>query len=209
MLTSALAGGILITAMKTKRPAPRSSAPAARPEVARRLRDLRLRCRLSMRELARQAGVAPSYVSGVERRRISPTIAALRKLLNAMGSDLGVFFTAAPRPHERYVFRREAMRSTADKKRCYTFIFPRRKDIKLEMIEEEYLAGEKPEFEKIGADLAGYVISGQLLLQTRGEPPQQLRTGDAFYVPAGTPVRGRCIKSAATRIISVQVPPNY
>ena len=178
-------------------------------DIARRLRSLRLRCRLSMREVAILADVAPSYISGVERARISPTIAALRKLLNAMGSNLGSFFAAEPVSNEGYVFRRQNMRSTADKKRCYTFIFPRRKDMKLEMIEEEYTPGEKPAFETINSDLAGYVIAGQLLLEIRGKNPVELRTGDAFYVPAGTPVRGRCFKCASTRLITVQVPPNY
>lgn len=194
-----------------KRPIARTEIlPALNKEdIARRLRDLRLRCRLSMRELAKQAGVAPSYVSGVERSRISPTIAAVRKILIAMGSDLGDFFPATPVQNDNYVFRREAMRSTADKKRCYTFILPRRKDIKLEMIEEEYVAGEKPEFEKINSDLSGYVISGEFLLEIRGEPSQELRTGDAFYVPARTAVRGRCVKGKSARLITVQVPPNY
>lgn len=177
--------------------------------IARRLRNLRLRCRLSMRETAILAGVAPSYISGIERGRISPTIVTLRKLLNAMGSDLGSFFAAGPTHGEGYVFRRQNMHSAADKNRCYTFIFPRRKGMKLEMIEEEYTPGEKPVFETINSDFAGYVIAGQLLLEIRGKDPVELRTGDAFYVPAGIPLRGRCFKSESTRLITVQVPPNY
>ena len=163
-----------------------------------------------MRELAILADVAPSYVSGIERGGLSPTIATLRKLLNAMGGDLGSFFAAKPTHGEGgYVFRRQNMHSVADKNRCYTFILPRRKDMKLEMIEEEYTPREKPAFETINSDLAGYVIAGELLLEIRGKEPVKLRTGDAFYVPAGTPVRGRCYKSESTRLITVQVPPNY
>jgi len=195
--------------MKTKRNPSRHSDSSDKREIARRLRDLRLRCRLSMRELAKQADVAPSYVSGVEAGRISPTIAAVRKILNAMGSNLGNFFAAAPAQEEEYVFRRQAMRSTADRKRCYTFIFPQRKNMKFEMLEEEYTPGEKPEFETIQSDFGGYVIAGQLLLEIKGEKPQELRTGDAFYVPAGKPLRGRCINGKFTRLVTVQLPPNY
>jgi quercetin dioxygenase-like cupin family protein len=101
------------------------------------------------------------------------------------------------------------MHSTADKKRCYTFILPRRKNIKMEMLEEEYRPGERPEFETINSDLAGYLITGEMLLEIRGKDPQPLRAGDAFYVPAGTPVRGRCVKSDYARLITVHVPPNY
>ncbi|MBU4211141.1 MAG: helix-turn-helix domain-containing protein [Verrucomicrobia bacterium] len=195
--------------MKTKKNASLPSSAADKMDIARRLRSLRLRCRLSMREVAILADVAPSYISGVERARISPTIAALRKLLNAMGSDLGSFFAAEPAHNEGYIFRRQNMRSVADKNRCYTFIFPRRKDMKLEMIEEEFVPGEKPAFETINSDFAGYIIAGQLLLEIRGKTPVELRAGDAFYVPAGTPIRGRCFKCESTRLITVQVPPNY
>jgi len=195
--------------MRTKPAEPAPCGAADKIEIARRLRSLRLRCRLSMREVALLADVAPSYVSGIERGGISPTIATLRKLLNAMGGDLGSFFAAEPMHGEGYVFRRQNMHSVADKNRCYTFILPRRKDMKLEMIEEEFAPGEKPAFETMSSDFAGYVIAGELLLEVRGKEPVKLRTGDAFYIPAGTPARGRCFQSEATRLITVQVPPNY
>jgi transcriptional regulator with XRE-family HTH domain len=178
-------------------------------EVARRLRDLRLRGRLSMRDLAAQAGVAASYISGVERNLISPTIAMMRKMLNAMGSDLGSFFAPGPDKEKEYVFRRDEMRSVTDRKRTYTFVFPRRKDMKLEMLVEDYVPRERPQFETLSSELAGYVISGEFLLEMRGKSPQQLKSGDAFYVPVGTPVRGHCLKNCRARLITVQVPPNY
>ena len=195
--------------LKTKNQPHQMSAGGDKMEIARRLRSLRLRCRLSMREAANLAGVAPSYVSGIERGRVSPTIATLRKILNAIGSNLGCFFAAEPAHDDKHVFRRQTMRFTADRNRNYTFILPRRKDIKVEMIEEEYTPGEKPKYEIIDADQAGYVIDGQLLLEIRGEKPAELRTGDAFYIPAGVSARGRCIKSKFTRLITVQFPPNY
>ena len=172
-------------------------------ETGRKLRALRLRAHLSMRELARQAGVAVSYVSNLESGRVSATLATLRKLLVALGSDLGPFFSAEQSTAEGLVFRRQQMQATSDAGRSYTFILPSRRDIRFTMLDEELFAGENPEFETLEGDLAGYVLSGELLLELQGEKPQILHAGDAFYVPAGTPARGRCGAGKSVRLVTV------
>ena len=105
-------------------------------ETGRKLRALRLRAHLSMRELARQAGVAVSYVSNLEAGRVSATLATLRKLLVALGSDLGPFFSAEQSTAEGLVFRRQQMQTTSDAGRSYTFILPSRADIRFIMLDE-------------------------------------------------------------------------
>lgn len=178
-------------------------------DLGSRLRHLRMRCQLSVRQLAERAGVAPSYVTGVEAGRMSPTIATLRKLLLALGTDLGAFFSEdAPAP-EGPVFARETMRTVVDGSRCYAFVLPRRPDIRLELLDEEIRPGETPEFETLDADLAGYVLRGELTLELEAIPARVLRTGDAFYIPAGTPVRGWCAGDEPVRLVTVTSAPTY
>jgi transcriptional regulator with XRE-family HTH domain len=172
-------------------------------ESGRKLRALRLRAHLSMRELARRAGVAVSYVSKLEAGGLSATLATLRKLLVALGSDLGPFFDAEQAVTEGWIFRRPLMHTTADAGRSYTFLLPTRSDIQFNMLDEELFAGEQPEFETLEGDLAGYVLAGELRLELAGERPQVLRPGDAFYVPAGRPARGRCGAGKSVRLVSV------
>lgn len=172
-------------------------------ETGRKLRALRLRAHLSMRELARQAGVAVSYVSNLEAGRVGATLATLRKLLVALGSDLGPFFSTEQSAAAGLVFRRQQMQASSDAGRSYTFVLPSRADIRLIMLDEELFAGERPEFETLDGDLAGYVLSGELRLELRGEKPQILQAGDAFYVPAGTPARGRCGSAKSVRLVTV------
>ncbi|MCX6993324.1 MAG: helix-turn-helix domain-containing protein [Kiritimatiellaeota bacterium] len=188
-----------------RRAQPRRLAADDASHTARRLRDLRQRCRLSMRQLAHQADVAPSYVSGVEAGRISPTLATLRKLLMALGTDLGAFFSKTATPPTGPIFRREAMRIVADGKRCYTLILPSRPDIRLLMLDEEFEPGERPPFETLAGDLAGYVLMGELLLEVQGEPACTLRTGDAFYIPAWKKVRGRTLRQTPVRLVTAQI----
>lgn len=178
--------------------------------IGERLRELRTRQGLSMRGLAAQAGVAPSYVSSVEAGRISPTIATLRKLLLVLGEDLAGFFTHGDSRPRGYHFPHAGMQKVADATRQYTLILPRRSDICCEMLDETiHPSSAMPEYEQIGSDLAGYVLAGQLVLEIAGEDPVTLLPGDAFYVPADKPVRGRCTGDTPVRLVTVIVPPRY
>jgi transcriptional regulator with XRE-family HTH domain len=181
----------------------------AEETTGQRLRQLRQRCKFSIRHLAELAQLSTGYISGVENGAICPTIAALRKLLVAMGSDLGDFFTEERPTPTGPVFRREEMACAGEAHRSYTLILPRRDDIKVEMLEEELRSGVLPEFEELASDLTGYVLQGELLLEIQGSDSQLLRTGDAFYIPAGQPARGRCIQDTPVRLITVIVPPRY
>jgi transcriptional regulator with XRE-family HTH domain len=178
-------------------------------EIRKRLRNLRQRCHLSMRQLAEQAGVAASYVAGVEAGRISPTIATFRKLLTVLGTDMGEFFSDEFMEQDGHIFRRENMRTVVDSGRCYTFILPRRSDLKAEVLDEEYMSGENPEFEALPSDLIGYLLRGEFTLEVQGEPPQVLRTGDAFCIPPGKAARGYCTTDEHARVISILIPPTY
>lgn len=174
-----------------------------------RLRNLRQRCRFSMRQLAERAGVAASYVSAVEAGKISPTIATLSKLLTVLGTDLAGFFADEASAPLGYIFRRQQMHTVVDATRCYTFILPRRPDVTLEMLDEEIFPVDAAEFETLPADIAGYVLKGELLLEIEGEDSQVLRTGDAFFIPAGRPARGRSVQSESVRLITALTPPRY
>jgi len=178
-------------------------------ETGRKLRALRLRAHWSMRELARQAGVAVSYVSNLEAGRLSATLASLRKLLVVLGSDIGPFFSLEQPATEGWVLRRQQMQTTSDAGRSYTFILPARADIRLIMMDEELFAGEQPEFETLDGDLAGYVLSGELVLEFEGEQPQILQAGDAFYASALRPVRGWCGSGKSVRLVTVAMQRNH
>lgn len=184
-------------------------SPAESIGVGKRIKEFRVRRQLSMRQLAKNAGVAVSYVAGVEAERISPTISTLRKLLLALGTDLGAFFAEAA-PSAKWTFRHDEMHSVVDEKRRYQFILPRRPDIQVEVLDELIYPGETPEFEVLSSDIAGYVLQGELYVEIEGEERQLLGVGDAFYIPAGKPVRGICASdSVPTRLISIYSPSRY
>lgn len=173
-----------------------------------RLRLLRRRTGISLRSLAERAGIAPAMVSYIENGKASPSVVTLEKLLGALDISLADFFGAERAAPAGPVFAREGMRLVADAERSYTVVFPSRPDIHVAFLDELLQPGiSAPAFETQPADVAGYVLSGELILEFQGEAPSVLRPGDAFYVPAGVSHRGYAAKDDAVRLITATVPP--
>ena len=178
--------------------------------VGARIRLLRQRCGISIRQLAERADVTPGIISCIERGKNSPSISTLSKVLGALGTDLQAFFGGNGDAPQGPVFPRGQMKSIADQERSYTIIFPKRPEIKMDMLDERlYPVQELPAFEVLECDVAGYVISGNLRLEIEGEPAHVLQPGDAFYVPRNTPHRGYAFGDAEAHLITACYPARY
>lgn len=179
-------------------------------DVGQRVQVLRKRCGLSIRQLAGLAQVTPGIISCIERGKSSPSITTLQKVLNAMGTDLAAFFAGGEDTQEGPVFLREYMRAISDGDRNYTIVFAKRPEIGVEMFDEHiYPAKRRPQFETLECDVAGYLISGSLVLEMKGDKKQTLRPGDAFYIPKGQEHRGFAAKDEPVRLITVYHPAKY
>ncbi|MCA8934473.1 MAG: proline racemase family protein, partial [Rhodospirillaceae bacterium] len=66
--------------------------PSSGPDLATRLRALRRERQLTVRELARRAGVAASFISMIERKRATPSATTLSLLAHSFGITLGELF---------------------------------------------------------------------------------------------------------------------
>lgn len=65
-------------------------------DAANLVRDTRLRHGVTQRSLARRCRTSQTYISRIERGEISPTVAALNKLLQTLGERLEL--SAVPGP---------------------------------------------------------------------------------------------------------------
>ncbi|MFQ5458807.1 MAG: helix-turn-helix domain-containing protein, partial [Myxococcota bacterium] len=65
-------------------------------EIGRRIRDLRMEKRLSLKQLANRAGVSLSLISQVELARSAASVATLYRILTALGVTLTAFFEMIP-----------------------------------------------------------------------------------------------------------------
>lgn len=179
-------------------------------KVGAKIKSCRLRSSMSLRQLAREAQVAVSYVSSIEKDAVSPTLTTLRKVLNALGTDLATFFANDDSHSQSHIFRKGAMKMASDAHREYTFVLPHRQDINMEIMDESFHYSEQlPEFETIESDLSGYVLKGEIVIEIGVDAPGVLKSGDAFYVPANTRVRGYCQKNKSARLLTFMNSPKY
>lgn len=65
-------------------------------ELGAKLRERRGRAGLTLQEVAEAAGVSRSFLSQVERGLVSPSIATLRRVADALGTPMAHFFGSAP-----------------------------------------------------------------------------------------------------------------
>ncbi len=179
-------------------------------EIGSKLKILRERSKLSIRQLAERAEVTAGIISCIERGKNSPSISTLQKVLGALGTNLGAFFANGSADQEGPVFLRENMKLVRDNDRHYTIVFARNPRLAVEVLDEQIRPTESlPEKETLKCDIGGYVLSGALELAVDGQENAMLRPGDAFYVVKGTPHCGRAVGEEPARIITIYCPPNY
>lgn len=183
---------------------------ASNSKVGPRLKSLRLRSGLSIRQLAEVSNVTPAMISCIERSKTSPSILTMQKILSAMGTDFPSFFSTEERLTEGPVYHREKMHSISDESRSYTFIFPKSPEINVEVLDETINPSrEMPPMEPLKCDIAGYILSGTLVLEIEGENQKTLRPGDAFYIKKGSSHRGYAGNGEPVRLINVHTPVKY
>lgn len=164
----------------------------------------RNRCGLTIRNLADKANVSPAVISSIERGKSSPTVATLQNIVEALGLNMATFFNGSIGHQDGPVYLRERMKVVSGADRSCTVIFPKTKEIRFEMLDETLMPGKPlPPFSVFQADVAGYIISGELALELRDQPRRVLRIGDAFYIPKGVEHRGYSMGEESARVITV------
>jgi transcriptional regulator with XRE-family HTH domain len=179
-------------------------------ELGASLRRLRREAGMGLRELARAAGTSAAALSAVERGASSPTLATLHKVLRALGTDFAGFFGAGAES-DSPVFLPRQMRTIADAHRRYTLVFPRRRDIRFQMLIETLSPREQAsEWETHECDFGGRVLSGgPARLEIEGMGQWTLRNNFAFYVRAGQRHRALNLGRRPLKLITVWYPPRY
>lgn len=178
--------------------------------IARKIRKIRAKRGLTLRDVGERANLTPAVISMIENGKISPTLTTLHKILGALGTGFGDFFTGDEAPAGQFHFPAGEMKKIVGRKRKYTLILPRRSDIKMQMVFEELLPGEKLEIETHEVDVAGFVLKGgPLKMEVIGKEERLIRKGDAFYISAGNPHQSSNIGKSKLEMVTCYYPPRY
>jgi transcriptional regulator with XRE-family HTH domain len=182
-------------------------------DLGPRLRSLRDSRGLSLRALARAAGVTPGTLSQIENGRTSPSVSTLKTILAALGSSLGEFFSSAETSAtaNRFVFRAAELINIAPAPGLRFMGLPGvGAGRSLQCLHEIYAPGADtgPRPYNHPGEESGFCLAGTIEI-TVGEQREVLGPGDGYCYPSDRPHRWRNIGSVPAEVISACTPPTF
>jgi DNA-binding transcriptional MerR regulator len=169
-----------------------ASAAAEGPAVGRRLKQLRLEGRRSLRELAAASGLSASHISAIERGLGRPSVAALQRLCAALGSSMVDVLGDGSAGERRVVVR-------ADEGRPLRLDVPGVEIRQLSAVETQLEpllfrlapgAGSGESYRHAGEEFV-YVLEGDFALTFDETTEHRLGAGDAMTFASTRPHRWR------------------
>jgi transcriptional regulator with XRE-family HTH domain len=181
------------------------------PEIGSKLRELRARRSLGMRELAARSGVSHSAISLIERNRMSPSVDTLSALLAALGSTMSAFFGDLDSgvPYSPFYGADELVEIGRPNRVSYRLVGMNHPNRRMLLLCERYAPGAATETVLSHvAEEAGIVVRGAVEVTVDGST-RVLREGDAYYFDSRSPHRFRNVSDGVSEIISAVTPPTY
>jgi transcriptional regulator with XRE-family HTH domain len=183
-------------------------------DIGKSLQALRKAHGLSQRELASRAGLTNGTISLIEQNKTSPSIASLKRLLDAIPMSVAEFFaTLEDGEQEKYFYTAKEFIEVAPQIGEAALSLRQLGNASthsLQLLDETYppLADTGPEFMTHEGEEAGIVIEGQIQI-TVGDRAKTLGPGDGYIFSSKIPHRFQNTGSVTCRIISACTPPTF
>lgn len=179
-------------------------------DLGGKLRRFREARGFSQRELARRAGISNATVSQIESNTISPSVGALKRILDALPVPMSDFFAEEAPAAEQIFFRAEDLMEIGRGGVSYRQVGRDLTGKALQILSERYEAGGDSGRIRIRheGEEGGIVLSGQLEVIV-GDQRQVLGPGEAYYFKSQEPHRFRNVGDGICEVISVCTPPSF
>jgi transcriptional regulator with XRE-family HTH domain len=179
-------------------------------DVGARIRRLREVYGMSQRELARLAGVTNGAISVIEQNRVSPSVASLKKILEAFQLTLSDFFADEFDQDTQVFYRADDMTRIADGLVVLRQIGADMSRRRLQVLHETYASGGDtgPAMLSHAGEEAGVVVRGNVEVQVGGQC-KVLGPGDGYYFNSRIPHRFRNLGTDECEIVSSCTPPTF
>ena len=177
-------------------------------DLGARLRAAREARGLSQRELARRAGVTNGAISLIEQNKTSPSVASLKKVLDAIPMGLAEFFSAEQPPEDRIFYGKDELLVLADQDVTFRQVGRNTGDKSLQILHERYAPGADTGRTMLSheSEEGGIILKGRIEV-TVGDRKQVLGPGDAYYFDSRLPHRFRNVGEGECEIVSACTPP--
>ena len=178
-------------------------------DVGHRLRQVRERNSLSQRALAKRAGISNATISLIESRKLNPSVAVLKRILEGIPMDLSAFFASEASAPEPVVYRAAELVELAGGKISYRQVGRDLAGRSIQMLHERYEPGADTGKVALhhGGEEGGVVIRGRLELTVDGER-YLLGPGDAYYFESPRPHHFRNAGTESCEVVSACSPPS-
>jgi transcriptional regulator with XRE-family HTH domain len=177
-------------------------------DVGERLRSLREMFGMSQRALAKKAGVTNGIISMIEKNSNSPSLATLKKILDAFPIAMSEFFTAGISPQSKTFYKAEDLTEIGSSGFSFKQVGVDLAEKAMQILHEHIEVGADSGVEMLRheSEEGGVVIRGSVELTVGGET-KVLGPGDAYYFDSRIPHRFRNIGTENAEIISACSPP--
>lgn len=181
------------------------------PSLGDRLRRLRQTRGLTIRDVARAAGLTESFISQLERSRVNPSVASLQRIAQVLGASLGRLFDEMATPNGRVVRRSRRARLNYPGLRATDYLLSPDLNGRLEVIWAEAASGggsgEEP-YTHEGDEECVVVIRGRMEVWV-GDERYVLRPGDALTFSSRLPHRWKNVGRGKLEALWSITPPSY
>jgi transcriptional regulator with XRE-family HTH domain len=196
-----------------RRGGPTEPAAAGQPphfDIGSRLREIRQRYGLSQRALATRADVTNGMISMIEKNRSSPSVATLKKILDAFPLSLAEFFAVGESARPRIFFSADELVEIAGGAISYRQVGANLDGRAIQILHERLQPGADTGVEMLRheSEEGGVVIGGALEV-TVGMQTRVLRAGDAYYFSSRIPHRFRNVGEEPCEVVSACSPPSF
>lgn len=178
-----------------------------RPEIGKKIRELRLKLGLTQEELGARTELSKGFISQLENDVTSPSIATLMDILEALGTDISSFFTE--QKEERIVYTPEEMFEKTDGGCRIAWLVTSAQKNALEPILVTLEPGARSdEHDPHEGEEFGYVLSGTVTLAD-GDSRYRVSKGSSFYLkPKGIHYLINNGKATA-KVLWISTPPSF
>ncbi|TKB07794.1 cupin domain-containing protein [Desulforhopalus sp. IMCC35007] len=177
-------------------------------DAGQRLRAIREMYGLSQRSLAKKAGVTNGIISMIEQNRNSPSLATLKKILDAIPISFSDFFTIDFDEKNQIVYRAEELLEIGSSGFSFRQVGRDLKEKAMQILHERIAPGADSGSEMLRheSEEGGVVLRGILELTVGGEV-YTLGAGDAYYFDSRIPHRFRNLGEETVEMVSSCSPP--
>jgi transcriptional regulator with XRE-family HTH domain len=188
-----------------------NTAELTEKEIGKKLRYLRQKKKMTLKELAKEAGCTDAALSKIERGEVAPTISLLKNAVNGLGTTLSEFLLNGSKSDESIVMReneRIQMKFPTEKIISYQLV----RNLKTKQMQPLYEVikpgGGSHGFYKHEGEEFGLVLEGELEI-TVNDVDYTIGKGDSFYYKSNQP-HAFANKSAANVIVLwIITPPTF